>query len=180
MTERGLKMTDRITVKQLSNTDEAYLLDQEFTSKFPWYTSSDYFLRCLDENLIGKRITLMAYYEGVLAGCCHLLYVSSYPFFADQNIPEINDLNVFPEFRRKKIASKIFDELEKIASKTSKLIGLGVGLYQDYGNAQIMYNKRGYTMDGKGIVYKNKQVKPGNSVIVDDDLLIYLVKELGD
>jgi len=136
------------------------------------------FLKCLEENLEGKRITLMAFYEGILAGCCHLLFTSNYPFFENKKIPEINDLNVFPNFRRKQVASKIFDELERIAAKNSKTIGLGVGLYKDYGSAQIMYTNRGYIMDGKGMTYKNKQVIPGQSVIVDDDLLIYLVKEL--
>jgi GNAT superfamily N-acetyltransferase len=171
-------VNDIITIKQLSNSDEAGLLDHEFSQRYPWYRQGDYYLKCLYENLEGKRISLMALYEGSLAGCCHLLYHSEYPFFRDQNIPEINDLNVFPEYRRKKIASKLFDDLELIASKTSKYIGLGVGLYQDYGNAQRMYGKRGYVMDGKGIIYKNTQVQPGQSAIVDDDLLVYLVKEL--
>ncbi|MGG4090854.1 hypothetical protein [Paenibacillus lautus] len=87
-------------------------------------------------------------------------------------------MNVFPDYRRKHIANRLFDELEHIASKTSKYIGLGVGLYRDYGNAQRMYTSRGYVMDGRGMSYKNVQVIPGESVKVDDDLLIYLVKNL--
>ncbi|WP_144023478.1 MULTISPECIES: GNAT family N-acetyltransferase [Paenibacillus] len=47
----------------------------------------------------------MVFFDGILAGCCHLLLNSSYPFFRDKNIPEINDLSVFPEFRRRGIAS---------------------------------------------------------------------------
>ncbi|RIX53749.1 GNAT family N-acetyltransferase [Paenibacillus nanensis] len=167
-----------ITLKQLSNQDEASLLDREFSRHYKWYRQGDYFFRCLEENTSGKRVSLMAFYEGALAGCCHLLYESNYPYFRDENIPEINDLNVFPAYRRKMIASKLFDELEKIASYTSSYIGLGVGLYQDYGNAQRMYGKRGFVMDGRGITYKNNKVQPGQSVTVDDDLLLYLIKEL--
>ena len=111
-------------------------------------------------------------------GCCHLLFNSDYPFFRDNRIPEINNLNVFPEYRRKKIASTIFDELEAIVSTLSRYIGLGVGLYKDYGNAQRMYTSRGYVMDGNGMTYKNVQVEPGKSVMVDDDLIIYLIKDL--
>ncbi len=70
------------------------------------------------------------------------------------------------------------DELELNAAKTSRFIGLGVGLYKDYGNAQRMYTSRGYVLDGRGITYNNVPVIPGNSVIVDDDLLLYLVKDL--
>ncbi|WP_025685680.1 GNAT family N-acetyltransferase [Paenibacillus maysiensis] len=171
-------MSNQITIRQLSNHEEVSLLDFEFLKRYPWYTSNDYFYKCLEENIEGKRVTLMAYYAGTLAGCCHLLFASDYPYFKKGNIPEINDLNAFPEFRRKGIASRMFDELERIASKRSRLIGLGVGLYKDYGNAQIMYNKRGYVMDGKGIVYRNIQVIPGEQVTVDDDLLMYLIKEL--
>ncbi|WP_240037197.1 hypothetical protein [Paenibacillus amylolyticus] len=42
----------------------------------------------------------------------------------------------------------------------------------------MMYNKRGYYMDGQGIVYNNIEAKPGEKVMVDDDLLIYLTKAL--
>ncbi|HBS43391.1 MAG TPA: GNAT family N-acetyltransferase [Paenibacillus sp.] len=121
---------------------------------------------------------MIVYYNDSVAGCCHLLFESKYPFFRDDNIPEINDLNIFPEYRRKQIASKLLDELELNAAKTSRFIGLGVGLYKDYGNAQRMYTSRGYVLDGRGITYNNVPVIPGNSVIVDDDLLLYLVKDL--
>ncbi|MCM3633643.1 GNAT family N-acetyltransferase [Paenibacillus camelliae] len=171
-------MTADIVIKQLSNHDEAKLLDYEFTQRYPWYRSGDYYERCLKENIENNRITLLAFYKGRAAGCCHLLFVSEYPSFQNENIPEINDLNVFPEYRRKGIASRLFDELESIASKKSKYVGLGVGLYRDYGNAQIMYSKRGYVMDGKGLSYNNTQVEPGQTVMVDDELLMYLIKEL--
>jgi hypothetical protein len=61
---------------------------------------------------------------------------------------------------------------------STQLIGLGVGLYKDYGNAQRMYCKRGYVLDGNGISYQNLEVKPGETVVLDDELLLYLVKEL--
>eukprot|EP00792_Barthelona_sp_PAP020_P000405 TRINITY_DN10637_c0_g1_i1.p1 TRINITY_DN10637_c0_g1~~TRINITY_DN10637_c0_g1_i1.p1 ORF type:complete len:75 (-),score=8.61 TRINITY_DN10637_c0_g1_i1:232-456(-) len=67
---------------------------------------------------------------------------------------------------------------ENKASEDYTHIGLGVGLYKDYGNAQRLYVKRGYVLDGNGIVYKNEQVVPGSQVTVDDDLLLYLIKPL--
>ena len=167
-----------INIKRLSAIEEADLLDHKYTEQFRWYKQGEYFRKCLEENIAGSRITLMSYYEDQLAGCCHLLYNSDYPFFQDNKIPEINDLNVFPEYRRMKIASTMFDELEAIVSTSSRYIGLGVGLFKDYGNAQRMYTSRGYVMDGNGMTYKNVQVEPGKSVMVDDDLLIYLIKDL--
>lgn len=171
-------MKDLIRLKQLTSEEESALLDKAFSRIYPWYSSRDYFMDCLEENRQGKRITLLAFYGDKLAGCCHLLLYSEYPYFRDHNIPEINDLNVFPEFRRRRIASKLFDELERIASRNYPSIGLGVGLYKDYGNAQRMYGKRGYVMDGHGLTYKNLPVQGGENVCADDDLLIYLVKEL--
>ncbi|TJY43846.1 GNAT family N-acetyltransferase [Cohnella pontilimi] len=171
-------MNDIINIKRLNKIEEAELLDEEFAKRFRWYQRGDYYLKCLEENQKGKRVTLTAYCNDALAGCCHLLFESQYPSFRDNSIPEINDLNVFPEYRRKRIASRLFHELELIASKISRYIGLGVGLYKDYGNAQRMYTSRGYILDGNGMSYKNVQVIPGQTVMVDDDLLIYLVKEL--
>lgn len=173
-------MENRIRIQRLGSAEEALRLDREFAQRYLWYRPGDYFANCLEENRSGSRVTLMAFFDETLAGCCHLLYRSEYSFFRDEQIPEINDLNVFPEYRRNKIATRLFDELELIASKTSKYVGLGVGLYEDYGNAQRMYTSRGYVLDGKGLTYKNIQVKPGKPVMVDDDLIIYLVKELQD
>ena len=167
-----------IITERLTTIGEADLLDHTFSEQFRWYKPGEYFRNCLKENIAGSRITLIAYYEDKLAGCCHLLFNSQYPFFKDNKIPEINDLNVFPKFRRKKIASTMFDELESVVSISSRYVGLGVGLYKDYGNAQKMYASRGYIMDGNGMTYRNVQVEPGKSVMVDDDLIIYLIKDL--
>lgn len=87
-------------------------------------------------------------------------------------------MNIFPEYRKRQIASKLFDELERIAAKTSRFIGLGVGLYKDYGNAQRMYTSRGYILDGRGMMYNNVPVIPGQPIMVDDELLLYLTKDL--
>lgn len=167
-----------ITLKRLSEPSDVAILNEAFSHHFDWFRQGDYYDRCLKENEEGTRITLMAYYGDALAGCCHLLRRSKYPYFQEHNIPEINDLNVFPEYRRNHIASQIFDEFESIASKTYSHIGLGVGLYEDYGNAQKMYTKRGYVLDGQGMTYKNIKVTPGEPVMVDDDLVVYLIKEL--
>ncbi|MFB9275053.1 GNAT family N-acetyltransferase [Cohnella cellulosilytica] len=154
------------------------MLDERFTDTYPWYKRGDYFARCLDENREGGRVTLMAYGGEELAGCCHLLYRSGYPYFRENGIPEINDLNVFPDKRRMGIAGALLDELEAIAARTSRAVGLGVGLYADYGNAQRLYGKRGYVMDGRGLTYANEVVRPGQTVTADDELLLYMIKRL--
>ena len=140
--------------------------------------SKEYLERCLDENKLHERITYVAIFNGELAGLVNLIYKSDYPFFRENNIPEINDLLVHPKYRKLGIGLSLIKKAEEIARKTYEYIGLGVGLYGDYGSAQRLYVKNGYIPDGNGIVYNNKEVKPGTNVFVDDDLLIYLYKKL--
>jgi hypothetical protein len=51
-------------------------------------------------------------------------------------------------------------------------------MYPDYGPAQILYVKRGYIPDGRGLYYNARQIQPGEQVIVDDDLTLQLIKHL--
>ncbi|WP_096435203.1 GNAT family N-acetyltransferase [Alteribacter populi] len=140
--------------------------------------NKDYFERCLEENKYGEKITLLAFHNNQLAGCCQMVSESCYLYFKEQQIPEINDLIVFPEFRRNGIATRMMDELERIAAKHHNTVGLGVGLYKDYSSALKLYINRGYMPDQQGVTYKNRTVKPGTTVQVDDHLLLYFVREL--
>lgn len=58
------------------------------------------------------------------------------------------------------------------------MIGIGVGLYADYGAAQRLYPKLGYRPDGRGITYREHPVAPGSSVPVDDDLVLWMTRRL--
>ncbi|MBM7094385.1 GNAT family N-acetyltransferase [Bacillus sp. H-16] len=138
----------------------------------------EYFERCLEENKYNERITLLAFYNNTLAGCCQMKCHSEYSYFKEKHIPEIGDLIVFPEFRRSGIATVMMDELERIALKHHNNVGLGVGLYKDYSTAMHIYLKRGYLPDLQGITYDNEPVEPGTKVTVDDQLLMYFVKDL--
>lgn len=104
--------------------------------------------------------------------------MSDYPYFKKNDIPEINDLNVFSAFRNKGIAGRIIDELEAAISETHDTVGIGVGLFSDYGTAQRLYCKKGYIPDGHGLQYNYEQVQPGTHVFVDDDLNLYYTKQL--
>ena len=131
----------------------------------------------LAEQERDERLVLVAYYDDDFAGYGTIHWHSDYPPFAEKGIPEIKDLNVLPRFRRRGIATKIVDEAEKRIFERSLVIGIGVGMYADYGAAQRMYILRGYVPDGLGLFYKDKPVIPGKEVIVDDDLTLYLTKE---
>lgn len=104
---------------------------------------------------------------------------SKYIPFKESGIPEIHDLWVAAESRHMGVGSQLINRLEEEAKKMGyKQIGLGVGLYEDYGPAQRLYFSLGYKPNGKGITYKEQTVIPGNSYPVDDDLVLWLTKAL--
>lgn len=112
------------------------------------------------------------------AGYVTLKWQSDYKIFADDNIPEISDLNVLPSFRKKGIGSALIEKCETYAVKRSNIVGIGVGLYPDYGAAQRLYIKRGYIPDGHGATYNYEYVTPGKEYPLDDDLVLWFTKKL--
>lgn len=139
---------------------------------------ADYLEMCIRESREKKRIILTAFIEDEFAGLANLIFLSDYPCFKENNIPEINDLLVIPKYRHQGIGAKLIDEMEAYAKATYKYVGLGVGLYKDYGAAQRLYSRKGYIPDGNGLMYNNLEAVPGSHVRVDNDLLLYLVKQL--
>ena len=109
------------------------------------------FEQYLDEQAQDKRICWVAFIGEKFAGYVTLKWYSDYKIFADDNIPEISDLNVLPSFRNKGIGSTLIETCEKYAAKRSSIVG--IGLYSDYGSAQRLYIKRGYISDGHGATY---------------------------
>lgn len=168
-------MNESVYIRQMTGTD-VDVVYSVFT-KHNIRKSQEYIMKCWRENETGERITLLAYYNGEFAGSLHLLTRSSYPYFAESGIPEINDINVIEPLRRRGIGSTLMDAIEQIAFDKYGKVGLGVGMYFHYGPAQRLYAKRGYVPDGRGLMYKDEVVMPGTTVLVDDELILYMTKE---
>ncbi|MEN8236753.1 MAG: GNAT family N-acetyltransferase [Pseudomonadota bacterium] len=143
-----------------------------------WHKPAKLFEHYLVEQNNGLRKVWLAFCGDEFAGYVTLKWISDYPAFKTEGIPEINDLNVLPKYRSRGIGAKLLELAETETQTKSKLIGIGVGLYADYGRAQIMYVKRGYVPDGRGITYYNQVVPPGKSVMLDDDLVLWFVKKV--
>ena len=47
-----------------------------------------------------------------------------------------------------------------------------------YNDAQRPYGKRGYILDGLGITYRDRYLREGEQVVLDDDLLLHLTKQV--
>ncbi|MEO7046661.1 MAG: GNAT family N-acetyltransferase, partial [Ferruginibacter sp.] len=94
------------------------------------------------------------------------------PFFL-KNIPEIADLNVLPDFRKKGIVTMLISRCEQMVKEHWHAeIGLGVGMTADYGNAQRLYVRLGYLPGGHGLHHKCQQISYNSTVIFGDDLVL--------
>jgi GNAT superfamily N-acetyltransferase len=140
-------------------------------------TASQY-ERYLSEQAEGLRQVFVAFMNGEFAGYVTIIMESYYPPFIAENIPEINDFNVLPKFRRNGIGTKLMDKAEEFVSQRSEIVGIGVGMDAGYGAAQRLYVLRGYIPDGRGIVWQNHFPKWGEQVTVDDDLNLCFTKKL--
>jgi ribosomal protein S18 acetylase RimI-like enzyme len=88
------------------------------------------------------------------------------------------DFNVLPWFRRRGIGGQLMDEAERRIAERSPVAGIGVGLSADYGAAQILYIRRGYIPDGRGVSWRGAICQHGDQVSVDDGLVLYFTKVL--
>lgn len=136
----------------------------------------------LAEHQDGRRSLLIAVEPEDPSRCRgygSLLWSSQYHPFRELGIPEIQDLVVSEQWRNHGIATSLIRALEDQArSRGYKQTGLGVGLYADYGPAQRLYTKLGYKLDGHGVTYKCVPIKGGETVRLDDDLIVWMVKLL--
>ncbi|MBF6332507.1 GNAT family N-acetyltransferase [Nocardia transvalensis] len=143
-----------------------------------WDKPAEQYERYLADQEAGRRVGLVAEAEGRFAGYCTLLWNSPYEPFAEQGIPEIQDLNVLPRFQRRGIGNALLEAIEHAAGARVATVGLGVGLYADYGAAQRLYVRRGYLPDGRGVMYRNRPVPPGGTVCLDDEAVLMFVRNL--
>jgi GNAT superfamily N-acetyltransferase len=150
-----------------------------------WNKPASQYQRYFEEQIQGERVIFVAEImdesdpssPGSFAGYITVVWNSPYPPFSERNIPEIKDLNVLPDFRRRGIGASLLDVAEKTIRTRSTIAGIGVGLYPGYGAAQRIYARRGYVPDGRGIYDGDTWVKPGTQVRVDDSLTLQMEKK---
>jgi len=169
-------LTERLTIRLLERQDIAPIA-QAFTA-IGWNKPASQYERYLSEQEAGDRLVLVAFIDDEFTGYVTIVWHSHYPPFAQAEIPEVVDFNVLPRYRRHGIGARLMDAAEQRIGERSPVVGIGVGLYPDYGTAQRMYVKRGYIPDGRGVYYDTEQVRPGQTVPVDDSLALFFTKHL--
>lgn len=143
---------------------------ERLASAFTRYNKSrEQYERYFQENQRGERLTLIAFAGDEVVGYGNIRWRAEYEPFRQSEIPEIVDLNVVEEFRRRGIATALILEAERIAAERSKpVMGIGVGVTPDYDAARRLYPKLGYAYDGRG---------PRHTPYGD---ILYLTKTLSD
>lgn len=149
-----------------------------------WTKPVGYFHACLTQQQAGSLTCYVAHVPPVgdrpaqYMGHAKLVWTPDYPPFRRQAIPEIQDLNVLPAFRRHGIGTALIHRCEALAASRSTTVGIGVGLHPGYNAAQRLYSRLGYVLDGNGVHYEDQPVVQGASYRFDDDLVIYFTKSL--
>ena len=145
-----------------------------------WNKPVSQYQRYFFEQERGRRPVLVAFTDGVVVGYVTVMWESDYPPFRSENVPEVQDFNVLPRFRRMGVGTRLMDAAERTVAERSPTVGIGVGMTSDYGAAQRLYVLRGYVPDGRGLVSNNRFLKHGEQAVVDDGLALYLIKRLID
>ena len=170
-------MTDDLLVVREMLERDCPVISAAFSAQ-GWYKPVGQYLHYWRESVEGKRLVLLAEFDRQFGGYLTIVWESDYPPFRAAGIPEIVDFNVLIRFRRKKIGTSLMDVAEKRVALRSTVVGLGVCLHADYGAAQMLYARRGYVPDGRGIYYHGHYPKPGEQIIIDDDAALYLTKRV--
>lgn len=167
---------EKIVIREMTERD-APVIREAFSAQ-GWKKPTDLFERYCQESREGKRVILLAEWKGEFTGYVTVVWESDYPPFREAGTPEIVDFNVLIKFRRLGIGTFLMEEAERWIEARSVTAGLGVCPQSDYGAAQVLYARRGYVPDGRGIYHQGKYPTYGDSVTIDDDLCIYMTKQL--
>lgn len=143
-----------------------------------WNKPEAQYRRYLDECQTGARVVLVAEMAAQFAGYVCILWESEYAPFREAAIPEIADFNVLMAYQRRGIGTALLDEAERRVAARSPMVGLGVGLTANYGAAQVLYAQRGYVPDGRGLYRAGHHLAPGEQVVADDDLNLFLTRRV--
>lgn len=143
-----------------------------------WNKPASQYKRYWMEQNLKIRDMYVAFVEEQFAGYVTIYWQSGYMRFRERDIPEIMDFNVLPKYRRMGLGTQLMDKAEGEIARLSPVAGIGVGMTPDYGAAQRLYVLRGYVPDGSGLFYRGRPVRYGEGITADDDLVLYLTKEL--
>jgi GNAT superfamily N-acetyltransferase len=134
------------TIRPIEAEDVA-LLAERFSERLG---AHELFVRYAREHRDGTRTSLAAWAGDSPVGFITVLWRSAYPPFAQNDVPEAMDLMVHPGSRRHGFATALLSAGEAEAARRGyPLMGLAVGLDDQYAAARRLYARLGYRHDGR-------------------------------
>ena len=167
---------ERLTVRDMCEEDAQSLFDAE--KRLRYGDKENRFPMRVRDAEAGKCIALVAVWDGEPVGYVHVYWEAEKGPFAGTGVPGIEDFGVLISHRRLGIGSRLMDAAEGIAAQKCDKVWLAVGLHHWYGPAQRLYAKRGYVPDGTGVWTGSRTPEVDETVRNDDELNLYLEKEL--
>ena len=124
-------------------------------------------------------VSLIATAGSDVIGYAAIVWESGYAGFRSRGIPLLHQLAVAGPSQRLGVATLLMDAAEQLArDRGIATLGITVGLSDEYGPAQRLYGRRGYIPDGRGACLGQRPLSKGMQVTMDDDLIIWLTKDL--
>lgn len=170
-------MIQKVHLRNLRKSD-CLTIPEAFQSQGSEDKIASLYERYFVEQEQRTRDIIVATIDDIFVGYVTVLWHAGYLPFKEQGIPEIVDFNVLKKYQRLGIGTALMDAAEARIKKESPKAGIGFGVFEDYGAAQVLYTKRGYIPDGRGIVKDSRSLQFGEEVIIDHSLAFYLTKEL--
>lgn len=176
----GLELTQRNGIIRPMEQGDIQALINNFC--FPWSSiqaTTEKWTRYFEEHQKPIRTVYVVENGSEIIGYASLVHISECPSFRQNGIPEINDVWIAQKWRKQGFGKRLIQHLEQSARlENYEKIGLGVGLYADYGAAQKLYIQLGYMPDGCGITYNYQTTIPGVSYPLDDALILWMTKHI--
>ncbi|MEO8179011.1 MAG: GNAT family N-acetyltransferase [Deltaproteobacteria bacterium] len=167
---------DQLRLRPLLERD-APIISQAFAD-IGWNRPVYQYEQYIAEQQQSIRQCWVALLDGRFTAYVTLHWNPLYSGIAGKGVPEIQDLNVLPNYQRQGIATRLLDRAEQSAASRAAFVAVGVGLHPGYNAAQRLYARRGYMPDGLGVTYEDRFVEAGELVRFDDELVLHLTKSL--
>lgn len=166
---------NKLKIRNMLPNDIDKILDN--FAKQNWHKPKEVLEKYLTQQYKQERYVLIAEYQNTIAGYITIKKATKYGPYQN-TYPELSDFIVFMPYQKNGIGNKLLECAETICAQFANTVTLAVGLHAGYGQAQRLYSKRGYLLEGSGVYYQNQKLTPYTNCINDDDLVIYMYKPL--
>ena len=144
-----------------------------------WRGGAEKWGQRLAEQASGKRLVLVAACAEDILGHGSVVWVSAHAPFREAGVPEMMDVMVAEKGRNHGVGTRLIHALEeRTCAADYKKIGVAVGHFSDYEAAQRLYIHLGYVPYREDANSGDPSEQAGEKSAVDDDLVLWLVKEL--